>query len=223
MGSIKRSFANNLTTNGVITSSAVNNTSVSNVTSLPSSISAGEMVLISTQTASASSSISFTSGIDSTYDIYFITYISVHPSTDNNASFQFNGSTDGGSTYAVTKTTTKFQAYHPENNSATGLDYTTSNDLAQSTSYQVLNEGANLSADADHGMCGYLYLYNPSSTTYVKHFMARSTCISGADYALDVSVSGHFNTTSAVNAINFQMSSGNLDYGIFKLYGVKTS
>lgn len=182
---------------------------------------AGSLKLLSTQTASASASISFTTGIDSTYDEYLFIFNNIHPSTDNDASFQFNGSTDSGSTYAVTKTTTKFQAYHSESDSASGLDYTTSNDLAQSTSYQVLNEGANLSADADHGMSGYLYLYNPSSTTYVKHFISRNNCISGADYSLDVNIAGYFNTTSAVDAVQFKMSSGNIDDGTIQLFGVK--
>lgn len=220
MGSIKRSFANNLTTSGVITSSAVNNTSVSNVTSLPSAVSAGEMVLISTQTASSSSSISFTSGLDSTYDVYCFKFVNIHPGTDN-VTLQFQGSTDGGSNYNTTITTTVFIAKHDEDNSATQLVYRAGQDQAQGTNYQTISEEDG--ADNDQNTNGELWLYNPSSTTYVKHFMSRISVSHSGDRATEVQAAGYFNTTSAINAIDFKYSSGNIDDGTIKLYGVKTS
>jgi hypothetical protein len=113
-----------------------NNNSISNITSFPQ-IPSGSLTLLSTATASASSSISFTSNIDSTYDIYQFEFINIHPATDA-VYFQFNLSTDGGSNYNVTKTTTSFEAYHNESDSATNLRYATANDLAQSTSDQRL-------------------------------------------------------------------------------------
>jgi hypothetical protein len=148
-----------------------NNNSISNITSFPQ-IPSGSLTLLSTATASASSSISFTSNIDSTYDIYQFEFINIHPATDA-VYFQFNLSTDGGSNYNVTKTTTSFEAYHNESDSATNLRYATANDLAQSTSDQrlidVIPTGA---GEDDRCASGYLHLFNPSSTTYVKHFIA---------------------------------------------------
>jgi hypothetical protein len=113
MGTITRSFANNLTTGGVLKADAFNNASLNNVTALNAAVATGGMVLLSSQTASASASISFTTGIDSTYKEYQFYFINIHPATDN-TSFQFNMSTDGGSNYNVTKTTTFFRAYHGE-------------------------------------------------------------------------------------------------------------
>lgn len=205
---------------------SVSNNALSNISALPASIPTGALTLIKSITASASASIEFINGtngvvLDNTYSSYIFSFVDIHPSVDNANSFQFNGSIDGGSNYNVTKTTTKFQAYHNEADNATGLNYSSATDLAQSTAFQVLNEGTNLSADNDHGGCGFIQLFNPSSTTYVKHFIARTNMISGADYALDVNIAGYFNTTSAINAIKFQMSSDNIDDGTIKLYGVK--
>jgi hypothetical protein len=194
---------------------AVNN-SLSAITSLPSSISGGALNLISTQTASASASISFTSGIDSTYDSYVFKFINIHPATDS-VSFTFNMSTDGGSNYNVTKTTTFFRAYQSESDDSI-LGYVSSVDLAQSTAFQLIS-GDNLSNDNDSGMNGELTLFNPSSTTFVKHFISKVN-YQGDDYSINPYIAGYGNTTSAVDAIRFQMSSGNIDDGIIKMYGV---
>jgi hypothetical protein len=199
-----------------------NNNSISNVTSFPQ-IPSGSLTLLSTATASASSSISFTSNIDSTYDIYQFEFINIHPATDA-VYFQFNLSTDGGSNYNVTKTTTSFEAYHNESDSATNLRYATANDLAQSTSDQrlidVIPTGA---GEDDRCASGYLHLFNPSSTTYVKHFIAsvQANVAGTSNYSWISNTAGYGNTTSAVNAIIFRASSGNIDAGTIKMYGIK--
>jgi len=218
--SIALSLGNNLTTGGIFKPTAVNNTSVNNVTDFASVTGSSTLVLLSTQTASASASISFTSGIDSTYDEYIFKFINCHPATDQ-VSFDFNGSTDGGSNYNVTKTTTWFEAYHDEADTSTTLQYRTDLDLAQSTSFKKL--GHFIGNDNDQSGSGYLHLFAPSSTTYVKHFIAVSQNSHGGDYSYNNFAAGYFNTTSAINAIRFQMSSGNIDDGIIKMYGVAKS
>ena len=198
-----------------------NNNSISAVTSM-ASLSTGSMTLISEQTASSSASISFTTGLDSTYPIYKFEFINIHPATDN-VKFQV-GFRDGGSNYDAVKTTTAFRAQHNEGDTQAVLLYDTSNDLAQSTAFQTLEGGGNaLSNDNDHGLSGELYLYNPSSTTFVKHFMARTSATNPNDYALDGFVAGYLNTTVAIDGVQFKVASGNIDAGTFKLYGIKDS
>ena len=220
MGSITRSFANNIGSSGILTASAVTNTTVEDVTSFDSAGSPATLVLLSTQTASASANISFTTGLDSTYDEYIFKFINIHPATDN-VGFDFNMSTDGGSNYNVTKTSTFFAAVHGENGASGGLSYETALDLAQSTSFQKL--GYNGGSDNDQHLSGTLTIFNPSSTTYVKHFISTSNSSSSGDFATNTFVAGYGNTTSAINAVRFQMTSGNIDDGIIKLYGVKKS
>ena len=215
--SIALSIGNNLTTGGVFTANAVNNTSVTNVTDFASIPGGGALKLLSTQTASASASIEFTSDIDSTYDSYVFKFIDIHPATDN-ATFQFNMSTDGGSNYNVVKTTTSFLAEHNESDVYTGLFYTTNLDLAQSTSYQTLKNS--IGSGSDECAVGYMQLFNPSSTTYVKHFIANINGYTSADFSQNEYIAGYGNTTSTINAIQFKMSSGNIDSGVIKLYGI---
>ena len=216
--SIALSLGNNLTTGGIFKPTAVNNTSVNNVTDFAGIAGGGTLVLLSTQTASASSSISFTTGIDSTYDEYIFKWINCHPAS--NDSFQFNFSTDGGSNYNVTKTTTAFKAQHQEDDGGTAsVSYQGGQDLAQSTSYKILAE--NSGADADLGCSGYLHLFNPSSTTYVKHFISTISMTNGIVPRADVwYMAGYGNTTSAINAIDFKMSSGNIDAGTIQMFGI---
>jgi hypothetical protein len=185
---------------------------------LDSAVPTGALTLLSTQTASSSASISFTSGIDSTYDSYVFKFINIHPATDN-TDFMFNASIDNGSNYNVTKTTTTFQAYHNEAGNDQALNYDTSDDLAQSTNFQQLLK--NLGTDNDQNSSGYMQLFNPSSTTFVKHFIANGNSYNYNDYSNNNFTAGYFNTTSAIDAVRFQMSSGNIDDGIIKLYGVK--
>ena len=194
-----------------------NNNSLSAITSIPASISGGALNLISTQTASSSSTISFTSGIDSTYKEYIFKFIDIHPATDG-VTFSFQGSTDTGSSYGVTITTNFFNAYHDEADSTTNLGYRTGEDLAQSTSFQGFQ--SNYGNGNDENGVGFLHLFDPSNTTFVKHFISRSSNYHSADYAIDNHVAGYFNTTSAIDAIQFKMSSGNIDAGTIKLYGV---
>ena len=187
---------------------------------LDAGVPTGNLILLSTQTASASASISFTSGIDSTYDSYVFKFIDIHLSTEN-GDFIFQGSTNSGSSYGVTLTTTYFQAQHDEAGNNASLQYVAGVDLSQSTSFQKLMRDN--SVDNDESNVGTLTLYNPSSTTFVKHFMATTTSItSEADpRCLNAFIAGYFNTTSAINAIQFKCSSGNIDDGIIKMYGVK--
>ena len=194
-----------------------NNNSLSAITTIPASVSGGGLNLISTQTASSSSSLSFTTGIDSTYKEYVFKFYNIHPASDA-VSFQFNGSTDGGSNYNVTKTTTVFEAYHLENDTQTGLGYDTNNDLAQSTAYK--NLAVSIGNDNDQTCSGYLHLFEPSSTTFVKHFISTNNNAVSSDYSIVRYNAGYFNTTSAIDAVDFKMSSGNIDSGVIKLYGV---
>jgi len=194
-----------------------NNNSLSAITSLPASISGGGLNLISTQTASSSSSLSFTSGIDSTYKEYVFKFYNIHPAT-NTAKFTFNLSVDGGSNYNVTKTTTMFRASHDEDDSGTSFGYVASQDLAQSTDFQAILQA--LGTDNDSSGSGFLHLFDPSNTTFVKHFIARGGQMQENNKSLDGYVAGYGNTTSAVNAVQFKMSSGNCDSGVIKLYGI---
>jgi len=197
-----------------------NNNSLSAITALPASISGGGLNLISTQTASGSSSLSFTSGIDSTYKEYVFKFINIHPSA--NSDFAFNMSIDGGSNYNTTKTTTFFNAYHYEDGSAANLAYLTADDLAQGTGYQVLMAFGDLGINADDSLSGYLHLFDPSSTTFVKHFISTTVGSNNeaAPYVNNDFIAGYANTTSAVNAVDFKMISGNIDSGVIKLYGI---
>ena len=197
-----------------------NNNSLSAITSLPASISGGAWTLLSTATASSSANLSFTSGIDSTYKEYIFRFINLHPATDN-AEFNFNMSVDGGSNYNVTKTTSVFVAYNRETSSDYGRAYYDEFHLAQSTGFQSLNH--NVGSDNDQAVSGFLYLYAPSDTTFVKHFMGRTLSHQGSDYAMDQHVAGYGNNTSAVDAIQFKYSSGNIDSGKIKLFGLGDS
>ena len=188
------------------------------VSSVNAGLAGAGPVLIQSQTASGSANISFTSGLDSTYDRYMFVFVNIHPTAHDE--FAFNGSTDGGSNYNVTKTTTVTSAYHAEDGSGSGYYYVTASDLAQSTAYQQL-AGA-IYTDNDASMSGILHVFSPSSTTYVKQFYSDTQRMdySSQGYTNRWQVSGYFNTTSAVNAVDFKMESGNFD-GVIKLYGVK--
>ena len=187
------------------------------------SASLGSMTLIKTLTASSSSTLSFVHGssdvvLDSTYPIYLFKWINAHPATDGTelmVNFR-----DGGSSYDATKTSTFFQAQHSEAD-ATQFTYETGYDLAQGTGFQYLCRA--LGADNDQATSGELWLYSPSSTTYVKHFMARSNYIMSSNKSEDGYVAGYCNVTAAIDGVQFKMNSGNIDAGTFKLYGIKDS
>jgi len=200
-----------------------NNNSLSSVTSAPN-FPAGAMTLIKTLTASSSSTLSFVDGssdvvLDSTYPIYIFKFINIHPAT-NNTHLMVNFR-DGGSDYDATKTTSVFYAYHDEADSDTSLSYQAGSDLAQSTSAQRLTGGTG--NVADESASGTLHLFNPSSTTFVKHFISRSSTYNHSNYVNDWYVGGYCNVTAAIDGVQFSMSSGNIDSGTIKLYGIKDS
>ena len=197
----------------------LNNRSVKDITAFGSISSLGSLTHIATQTASSSASLSFTSGIDSTYKEYIFYFVNMHPA-NNSVHFEFNGSTDSGSNYNVTKTTSFHNAFHYENGSATGLRYNTGYDHAQSTSYQRFNAEDFMGDDADQSLVSILHLFNPSSTTFVKHFTATSQFSSDQSVSINTFFAGYFNTTSAIDAVQFRMSSGNIDSGQILLFGL---
>jgi hypothetical protein len=219
MGTITRSLSNNITTGGVILPAGITNSSVSAVTSFANA-SGGTLTLLSTQTASNSATISFTTGLDSTYDAYEFKFINIH-ARGTTVDFRFNGSTDAGSNYNVTKSSSVYTAYYNESGSGGGLTILSDRSLEQSTSFQDITR--NMQSNSDDNLCGSLQIYNPSSTTYVKHYVSRiSSSADGSGNGTDEYTGGYLNTTSAINAIRFQMSSGNFD-GVIKLYGLKKS
>ena len=186
----------------------------------------GSMVLIKTLTADGSgTTLSFVDGssdvvLDNTYPIYLFKYFNIHPATDN-VIFQFNLSADTGSNYNVTKTSTCFQAFHNEADTATDLGYQGARDLAQGTGVQDLIAGCGNAND--EGVSGDLYLFNPSSTTFVKNFIGVGNQQTYHEYCFVNYYAGYANTTSAVDAIQFSISSGNIDDGKIKMYGVSDS
>ena len=200
-----------------------NNNSISAITSA-GQLAQGKLTLIKEQTASSSSSISFVHGssdvvLDSTYPIYLFKFINIHPS-DDNKEFQVNFR-DGGSSYDATKTTTYFRAYHDEADSATSLAYSSGNDLANSTGNQYLTEGQG--NGSDESFCGEMLLFEPSSTTFVKHFMSRLQSYNQANISYESYVAGYCNVTSAIDGVQFSFITGNIDSGTIKLYGIKGS
>jgi len=189
---------------------------------IPSGADVGAMKLIKTLTASSSSTLSFVDGssdvvLDNTYRTYIFKFINCHPS-DDESSLQFNMSVDTGSNYNVTKTSSLFRAYNNEGDSSTALDYHEQQDLAQSTSFQVIGYGTG--NDNDQSLSGELYLFSPSSTTFVKHFMSTCNLYEDGDYTIQQFGAGYGNTTSAVDAVQFKFDSGTIDSGTIKLYGI---
>ena len=195
----------------------LNDRAVKDVTQFGSISSLGSLTHISTATASASASIEFTSGIDSTYKEYVFYLVNIHPST-NFIDLQFNLSTDGGSNYNVSKTTTYFRTYNYEGVAINNLEYSSDKDLANGTGEQQISD--NSGASSDEAISGYLQLFNPSSTTYVKHFLVDTNSYSHDDASERAFVGGYANTTSAINAIRFKFASGNIDSGQILLFGV---
>jgi hypothetical protein len=195
----------------------LNNRAVKDVTQFGSISSLGSLTHISTATASSSASIEFTSGIDSTYKEYVFYFVNIHPQNDD-VDFSFNLSTDSGSNYNVSKTSTNFAGYHDESDSEGGIGYESGLDLANGTGEQIIYH--NTGNDNDQNGCGILTLYNPSSSVFVKHFIANFNNIQHNDYSYNHYVAGYGNTTSAINGIRFQFDSGNIDSGEILLFGV---
>ena len=199
-----------------------NGTTLLDAGALDSGVATGAMTLIKTLTASSSGTLSFIHGTSSvvfndTYDSYLFKFINIHPQTDQKK-FMFQGTTDG-SNFNITMTTTWFQAYHDEADENTTLSYIAGEDQAEGTAFQSLCE--DLGNDADQNFCGELQIFNPSSTTFVKHFTAKGNETYFSNYSNNAYVAGYFNTTSAMTGLQFKMESGNIDAGIIKLYGIK--
>ena len=189
------------------------------------SLGGGSMTFIKKLTASSSDTLSFVDGasdvvLDDTYKEYLFTFNNIHPATDGET-FQFNISIDSGSNYNVAKTSTSILYYHFESGSASGLQYDTNRDLAQGTGFQDITEQQD--NENDSSASGTLTLFSPSSTTFVKHFITDSTMVRDGAKLYSTKNAGYGNTTSAVDAIRFQMSSGNIDACTIKLYGIKDS
>ena len=199
----------------------LNNRGVKNATAFGSITGLGSMTFIKKLTASSSATLSFVDGassvvLDNTYKEYLFTFNNIHPAT-NDVLLTMNMSIDSGSNYNVTKTTTFFHAYNAEDGSEGTMQYDANMDLAQSTDFAKISQGA--SNGSDMGVSGTLQLFNPSSTTFVKHYISRMSH-EIHNYARDVYSAGYGNTTSAVDAIQFKFSSGNIDAGDICLYGI---
>ena len=195
-----------------------NDRSMASITSLPSGVTGSSLVLLSTQTASSSATIDFTSDIDSTYKEYQVHAINVHPE-ENARVLSFQTDTGTNTSYNQTVTCTHFTTRHHEDASATQLAYDTGSDLAQSTNFIPLTSGSTANNNDDN-CCSILHLFDPSNTTFVKHFISTVNSNQKVDYSINTFGAGYFNTTSAINAIQFSVTSGNIDAGTIKMYGV---
>ena len=194
-----------------------NDRSMASITSLPSGVSGGSLVLLSTQTASSSATVDITSNIDSTYKEYIIKIIDAHPASDDqHLNMQFNAA--GGSGFNETITSTHFYAVHGEDGNNGAVSYDTGGDQAQGTSYQRISQP--VGADNDQSLSGTIHLFDPSNTTFVKHFISNVQYAYPTDQTQNAYVAGYVNTTSAIDEISFKFTSGNIDSGTFKLYGV---
>ena len=201
----------------------LNNRGVRSVTAF-GSLTSGSMTFIKKLTASSSATLSFVDGssdvvLDNTYKEYLFTFKNIHPASDSNR-FLFQGSINTGSGYGVNITSSFFKTFHNEAGSSSGVSYDANNHLTNSTSFQQLNLDADLGADDDQSLSGQLRLFNPSSTTFVKHFIANNNFSHASNFTSQCFIAGYFNTTSAIDAIQFKMNSGNIDAGDICLYGI---
>ena len=176
----------------------------------------GNLILLSTQTASSSSTISFTSNIDSTYKEYIFKFYDLNPGTDASY-FQFQADTGTNTSYNQTMTTTWFNSYHNEADSGTNLGYSTGDDQAQGTSFQSIT--GLIGNGADESGAGILHIFDPSNSTFTKHYMSRMQYLDRNDASIEIYSAGYFNTTTALTRFQFKFHQGNFD-GVIKLYGV---
>ena len=193
---------------------------------LEATLSGGSMTFIKKLTASSDSTLSFVDGsssvvLDNTYKEYMFIFKDIHPASDG-ASLLFQGNAAGGSGFDETITSSFFRAYHAEAGNSADLGYETGSDAAQSTSFVRLTEEL-IGNENDECASGSFYLFNPSSTTFVTHFMAEMNAHHGGNYNVPSFVAGYINTTAAIDEIQFKLNSGNIDSGTFKLYGIKDS
>ena len=190
----------------------------SSANGLETASAGGALVKISSVTASSSASVSFTSGIDSTYKEYIFFFNNLHPASNSN--LQFQTSTNGGSSYGVTATTTFFYASHQENDGEAIVTYNANRDHAQATDFIYLTGDNMEGTAADASVSGFLHLFEPSSTTFVKHYISNTDHVADGPYQQNNYSAGYFNTTTAINAIRFQLTTGNIDSGTVTMYGV---
>ena len=195
-----------------------NGTTLLDAGALDSGIATGDMTLISTSTASSSATIDITSGIDSTYKEYVFKFINIHPANDD-ISFQFQADVGTGTSYAQTITSSHFRATHGEDASSEAVSYISGGDLAQETGFQLL--AGSVGNDADQNIAGILHLFDPSSTTFVKHFVGNFQSIAHSNRSNNQYPAGYFNTTTAITRVRFKFASGNIDSGTIKMYGIK--
>ena len=193
------------------------NNALDNLTSFEGSASLGDMVFISSATASSSASIEFTLGDYKEYKFFFV---NLHPSASGNPNFEFNLSSDNGSNYNVTKTTTSFGAIHNESGSTANLNYDTAADLAQGTGYQIITTDGGVGNLSDECLSGTLQLFNPASSVYVKHFISNINNYHDNSFSINSYIAGYANTVSPLTNIIFRMSSGNIDDGKILLFGI---
>ena len=196
------------------------NRALTAITALPTAaaLTDGNLTLLTTATASNSATLSFTSSINSTYNSYVFKYINMHPATNgDNIHFTVNFR-DGSTAYDATKTTTFFADYYNEDDSGGGIGYETAHDLAQSTSAQ--NLAKQTGGGSDESNSGEMTLFNPASTTFVKHFIARTNVYLAHDVSQTQYVAGYCNVTAAIDGVQFSFNSGNIDAGTIKMYGV---
>ena len=195
----------------------LNNRSVKDITAFGSISSLGSLTHIATQTASSSASLSFTSGIDSTYKEYIFYFVNMHPASDTQR-LTFQADTGTNTNYNQTITSTAFGTYHFENGSDQQLAYDTNDDLAQSTSFQPLcNTVGN---DNDQSASGSLHVFNPSSSVFVKHWISNFCISHNEDLVSTRHNAGYFNTTTALTRFQFKFASGNIDSGQILLFGL---
>ena len=176
----------------------------------------GAWNFISKITASSDATISFTSGIDSTYKEYVFTFVNIHPEADQKR-ITFQVDTGTNTSYNQTITSSTFQTYHNEGDTTAILEYA-GGDQAQGTAFQEISDATG--NDNDQCVSGYLHLFNPSNTTFVKHFIARSQTGEGSGYSVEQYTAGYFNTTTALTRVQFKMSGDNMDAGSISLYGI---
>ena len=194
------------------------NRALTAITALPTAaaLTDGNLTLLTTATASSSGTLNFTSSINSTYNSYLFKFIDIHPS-GNDVAFQVNFR-DGSTAYDATKTSSYFYAQHNEADDSTSLGYYTPNDVAQGTGVQKMNLG--LGNGNDESLAGEMHLFNPSSTTFVKHYIGRSQEYYQDNRTVDTYYAGYCNVTAAIDGVQFSFSSGNIDAGTIKMYGV---
>ena len=196
-----------------------NGTTLLDAGAIDSGIPTGAMTLItSTTLSSAAANITFASGINSTYKQYVFKFINIHPSATSYFQVNFR---DGSTAYDATKTSTAFGTLHTEDDSSTSLAYVAGSDLAEGTGVQRLTTGELNSGNANDSLSGHLHLFNPSDTTFVKHFMSTVNYSNNSPASENSFIDGYCNVTAAIDGVQFSMSSGNIDLGTIKMYGIK--